>query len=339
MQAAIQGRRTLRRAPLGAPAYALLALCACGSAAPADESGTGWLVDQYFDGRQTVDLPDLQQPISVAVGLIEPGRPAPEGSPVDYTDGAGIGDAMGKYYPFLHSASDAGTYAVRVPAGDMEGIVRDANRRVRRIADFVKGAGNFLHVIAVGLDGTRGLADAARAGNWRVVYSTPGCVVAARSGAQPNQRFTTAFVGDKGPVWDLNDKATERCALAGVLQAFGIAPARTMSRADSLYPHQPAPHSCPLAAARGAALDRNSDWRNPLRCKSRARAAWPFEVLRRAAATGRLKAGPVSRTDFTAALAAAAQEIGEDRRNKVLRRENAMLETAGKADIPAPMTR
>ena len=81
-------------------------------------------------------------------------------------------------------------------------------------------------------------------------------------------------------------------------------------------------------------LDR--DWRSGLRYKSRARAAWPFEVLRRAAATGKLKAGPISRVDFAAIMTDTARSMGEEQRRKIASREEETLALAAGAEISNP---
>lgn len=327
------------RIMLRLPIYALLALGVCGSASPADDGmGTEWLIDQYFGSRQMTVLPDLKAPVSVMVGVLEPGTPRPPGSPIDYRAGRGLGDVPGKYYPFLHSVADGGAYAVRYPTGDATAIMDNETGEVKTFITFARGPINSLHMKAVRSDMVPRLIGPARARKWNVAYSSPRCLVMTMRGVQPDQYFTSVFLGDEGPVWDLNDKGIERCALAGVLQAFGMDVPNTLARADTLYPHKVGLNSCPLAVASADAIE-DRDWRAGLRCKSRARAAWPFYVLRHAAETGRLKAGPVSRADFAAAMAAAAKDLGEDQRRKILRKEDASLQMADQVEIPNPKVR
>jgi len=319
------------------PVCALFALGACGLAAPAnDDMGTDWLVGQYFGDRQTVVLPDLNASISVSVGIYEPEAPSAPRGPIDFRAGHGVGDAPGQYYPFLHSVTDGGEYAVPYPAGDAAAIVDGEASKVGELTSIVRGAANFLRLNAVRLDVIGRLADLARARKWTVVFSTARCVVVSIRGRQPDQRVTSVFVGGDGPVWDLNDTSVERCALAGVLQAFGMDVPNVMVRADTLYPHRSASNSCPLAVARASLIQQGRDWRNGLRCKSRARAAWPFEVLRRAVATGKLKAGPISRVDFAATLADTASSMGGERRRKIASREEEMLRLAAGDEISNP---
>jgi hypothetical protein len=202
----------------------------------------------------------------------------------------------------------------------------------------VQGPANILRLSAVPAPMIARLAGTARARAWNIAYATRDCVVATRQGARPDQLYTSVFLGGDKPVWDLNDKAIERCALAGLLQAFGIAPAGIMARADILYPHAVAPNPCLLAISTAAVPVPRGEWSDGLRCKSRARAAWPFAVLRRAAATGALKPGPIDRAAFTAALARAAQELGPNQAD-ILKKEDALLRLADQRDIPNPVTR
>jgi hypothetical protein len=319
--------------------YALLALGACASSSPpAGATEIDWLTDQYFGGRTSIVISDLEVPISFVVRVWKPGTPRAPGSPPDYRGGNGIGDAVREYYPFLNLNNGGAEYATSYPPGRPDAILQEETDRVRLRLRTLRGPINHLTFNALRSNDIGRLRASASSRQWDVVFATPECLVMAMRVA-PDRVFTSVFVGGDGRVWDLNDAATERCALAGGLQAVGIDLGYAMSHVDALYPHRNAPNPCPLAWTPPGAIAPYRDFRDGVRCVSRTRAAWPFAVLRHAAETGKLKTGKISRSSFALILSNASRELGEARRKEIIEKEQSRLQMAGQREIQGPVAK
>ncbi|PTD27280.1 hypothetical protein CV103_01860 [Sphingomonas fennica] len=153
-------------------------------------------------------------------------------------------------------------------------------------------------------------------------------------------RFANAFVGSSTGRWGLRDPEQERCVLASILEVMGMDVGYVMPRAYYYYPRGMSPawtDECLFAMVQPGLTKADRSKVEPnSQCRTRARAAWPYDLLWTAFGIGRLKPGPVTRDEFVRVLSQMAQDMRPQYKRDLERREELAIHNAelGNAYVP-----
>lgn len=321
-----KGRSAQRRVP-GSVGHGIVCLglslslvAACQKAETRElPAAVKWLSDQYFGDRDEAVLPNLNRPV---IDRFATWRAKGGKAPIVANT-----FVLSHYFPFHPlNGSVRISWPREYPAGASDAILDQQAQDVRELQRQAGQIGVYLHLNAVVDADIPAMAAGAQRRGFRIAYSGPRCLVLRSATSNPELETTHMLVGGAGGRWDLNDLDVEHCMVATLAAAYGMNVPEVMRAPEHFYPHEAGAATCLFldASTTKDAVEES----NGTACLSRARGAWPFFLLRQAAAQGRLKGGVIRRADFEAAILATANAIGDQTRVRMEAAEAAMIESA-----------
>lgn len=321
----------LRRA-LIAP---IVLLASCGAASSNDPvEGEAWLSLQYFGDREVAMLPNLGNRTVFGMETWHKAGPSEEVAG-DGGETYAYRVMLSHYFPGTTFGTDLDKTPRRSFTTASE--VLDRLAAERREAEAVVGMGrvNLATIRLISGVDVNELTRQAKGKDFDVKYSSNRCVIMDIYGPAKQNRETSIFVAGINGVWDLNDRAVERCIVGGIVTIMGMNTRYVMSNVDRLYPHMSARWPCAFAAS-GPRAREFLEQLSFAPCRSGVRYKWPQAVLRAAVRSGGLPPGPIRREAFDAALASAARTLGDEARVRVMREDAASIAAARTAPKTLP---